>query len=148
MQANSQDISYSPLSGHDNNYSGNIALTAQSQEQQTGSDSIIVRNVSLLSQADTAGLRVSLLIIDGRLEVVTMDDIKDAPGATVYDGQAGFLMGRVEIGQPPSFVVLRENPREQFDIFLNTGDYIIFAMEDGKIVSNKLNPVKPTPEQE
>jgi len=105
-------------------------------------DSIIIRNVHLLTQADTTGLKVSLLIIDGQLEVVTRDDIKDAPGAKVYDGHGGYLMGRVDIGQPPSFVVLRENPRERFDIFLNTGSYVTFAMEKGKIVSNKLNQAK------
>ncbi|MBN7810565.1 hypothetical protein J0A68_06335 [Algoriphagus sp. H41] len=111
-------------------------------------DSVLIRNVHLLSQEDTANLKISLIILDGKLELVTRDDIKAAPGAKVYDGKGGFLMGRVIIGEPPSFVVLKENPRENFDIFLNTKDYVIFAMEDGAIVNNALDEVSLEPEEE
>lgn len=112
------------------------------------SDSLLIHDVHFLSLTDTSGVRVSLLIVDGRLELVTSDDIQSAPGTTVYDGRSGFLMGRVNIGQPPSFVVLSENPRENFDIFLNTRDYVIFAMEDGKVVSNQLPQIRIISEEE
>ncbi len=97
------------------------SVVAQTPATQSERDSIVVRNVSLLSQTDTAGLKVSIIIISGKLELITTEDIKEAPGGVIYDGNSGFLMGRIEIGQPPSFVVLREDPRERFDIFLNTG---------------------------
>ncbi|GAA0877081.1 hypothetical protein GCM10009119_00490 [Algoriphagus jejuensis] len=122
--------------------------TPQLKKTSEAVDSVLVRNVQLLSLEDTVNLRVSLIILDKKLELVTRDDIKSAPGAKVYDGKGGFLMGRVAIGEAPSFVVLKENPRENFDIFLNTKDYVIFAMEEGLIVTNILSQVKLETEEE
>ncbi len=113
-------------------------LSAQSQTPQLPGDSTIVHNVFMLSQTDTADLKVSVVIVGGRLELVTTDDISSVPGSEVYNGREGFLMGRIEIGQPANFVVLSENPRENFNIFLNSREYIVFAMESGRIVSNQL----------
>jgi phosphate-selective porin OprO/OprP len=73
--------------------------------------------------------------------LVTKDAVFFGAAVQTLEGDAGFLMGNVAIGQPPSFVILDKNPRENFDIFLNTAGHIRFAMEKGVIVSNKLRNV-------
>ncbi len=123
-------------------------LFSQVQSNEEAADSILIRNVYLISMEDTAGLQVCLILLNNTLEIVTTDDIESAPGAKVYDGHGGYLMGEVSIGKPPSFVVLRENPRENFDIFLNSKDYITFAMENGEIVLNNLGQVEKDVEHE
>lgn len=117
-------------------------------DQSTATDSILIRNVFMVSQEDTTGLKVTVLMVDKRLELVTKDDIPQAPGAITYNGQGGFLVGKLVLGQPPSFVILRENPLQRFDILLNTKEYLLFAVDHGEIVTNKLGAVTPNPSGE
>jgi phosphate-selective porin OprO/OprP len=85
-----------------------------------------------------------MLIIGKTLQLVTKDDVLFGSGVRTFDADGGFLMGNVALGQPPSFVILDKNPRENFDIFLNTGDHVRFAMEKGVIITNKLKTVAVT----
>lgn len=111
-------------------------------------DSLLIKNVYIISRDDTSGdVRVNMLIVDSMLEIVTKDDIVFGSGTKMLDGAAGYLMGNVVIGEVPAFVILKENPRKNFDVFLNTDDYIIFAMHKGAIVSNRLAKVSPTLDQ-
>jgi phosphate-selective porin OprO/OprP len=108
----------------------------------SSTDSLLIRNVYLISREDTLGdIRVSILIIDSVLQLVTRDEISFGPKVKTLDGDNGFLMGNVALGQYPSFVILDNNPRENFDIFLNTRAHIRFAMEKGVIAINELSTV-------
>jgi len=107
------------------------------------SDSVLIKNVRLISREDSLGdVVVSLLVIDKKLQLVTKDDIHLGSSVTQFDGKGGFLMGSIAIGEVPSLVILDENPRTNFDIFLNTGSHVVFAMNDGEIVVNKLESLK------
>lgn len=127
---------------------------AQKSEIQTGKsnnsvDSLLIKNVYLISREDTLGdIKVNVLIINSTLQIVTRDDVSFGLSVKSFDGNNGFLMGNVVIGQSPSFVILDENPRENFDIFLNTGKHIRFAMEKGVIVINELKNVPLSSQQE
>jgi phosphate-selective porin OprO/OprP len=105
-------------------------------------DSLLIKNVYLISREDSLGdIKVNMLIIGKRLQLVTKDEVLFGPGVRTLDGDSGFLMGNVAIGQEPSFVILDENPREKFDVFLNTDAHVRFAMEKGIILSNKLRDI-------
>jgi len=106
-------------------------------------DTVLIKNVRLISREDSLGdIVVNLLIINKKLELVTRDDIALGSSVTQYDGNGEFLMGSIAIGEAPSLVILDENPRSNFEVFLNTGAHIIFAMKGGEIVVNRLKSVR------
>lgn len=106
-------------------------------------DTILIKQVRLISREDSLGdIVVNLLIINKKLELVTRDDVVLGSTVKQYDGNGEFLMGSIAIGESPSLVILDENPRTNFDVFLNTGDHILFAMKDGEIVVNKLKSIQ------
>jgi phosphate-selective porin OprO/OprP len=129
------------------------AQEADAQTKKSNSnkstDSLLIKNVYLISREDTLGdIKVNVLIINSILQIVTRDDISFGLGVQSFDGNNGFLMGNVVIGQSPSFVILDENPREHFDVFLNTSKHITFAMEKGVIVVNELKNEPLSSQQE
>jgi phosphate-selective porin OprO/OprP len=100
---------------------------------------ILIRNVTLLDPGATAPDRmVSLLIRDGKLELITEDPIPAEGVDEVVNANAGFVIGSLEIGAPPNFMILIADPREDFQVLLDTKQYASFAMHDGKIVKNTL----------
>ena len=111
-------------------------------KNNSGTDSLLIKNVILLSREDTAGdVRISLLIVNGVMQFVTQDNVFFGRGTRALDGNGGFLMGNIAIGEMPGFVVLDENPRKNFDVLLNTDKHIRFAMNKGVIVTNRLPTV-------
>jgi len=129
--------------------SGNLYAQSSTTSSKIAVDSLLIKNVYLISREDTLGdIKVNVLIISSTLQLVTRDEVSFGASVKSYDGNNGFLMGNVVIGQSPSFVILDENPRENFDIFLNTRSHIRFAMEKGVIVINELHDVVPALQQE
>jgi phosphate-selective porin OprO/OprP len=111
---------------------------AQAQKASESRD-ILIRNATLLDPGGTAPDRmVSLLVRDGKLEIVTEDTIPAGDVDEVINANAGFIMGNLEIGAPPNFLVLIADPREDFQVLLDTKQYASFAMHDGRVVKNTL----------
>lgn len=105
-------------------------------------DSLLIRNVYLISREDTLGdILVNVLVIDQKLQLITKDDVLFGRGVRTLDGNRGFLIGNIVLGGYPSFIVLDENPRKDFDILLNTRVHTTFAMNEGVIVKNNLKEV-------
>jgi phosphate-selective porin OprO/OprP len=104
--------------------------------------SILIRNVHLIGREGAEGdVLVNVLIVDGRLDVVTRDDIAPETVEIAVDAERGFLMGKLQIGEPPSFVILDQNPRENFDVVLDTAAHVLFAMRQGVVVKSDLPDV-------
>jgi phosphate-selective porin OprO/OprP len=102
-------------------------------------DSVLIRNVYLVGSAGAENdVLVNLLIIDSKLKVVTKDEIRSSETRFTVDAKNGFLMGNLMVGDSPSFLILDQNPRENYEIYLNTEDHLLFAMEKGIIVRNNL----------
>ena len=105
---------------------------------------IIVTNAQLIGRdAPSKDVRVNLLIVAGKLVVVTKDDLVIEPGDVAVDASAGFLFGQLVMGKRPSFVILDRDPREDFDVLLDTEEHVLFAIRDGVIVKNEL-PAAPS----
>ena len=119
----------------------NAPIGAQdlSGSDSIAADSILIRNVHLIGVAGAENdVLANLLIIDGKLKVVTRDEIPETQTKITIDAQNGFLMGNLLIGEAPSFLILDQNPRENYEIYLNTEAHLLFAMEKGIIVRNNL----------
>ena len=111
---------------------------AQAQEASEPRD-ILIRNATLLDPGGTGADRmVSLLVRNGKLELVTEDAIPGDGVDEVVNANAGFIIGNLEIGEPPNFMVLIADPREDFQVLLDTKKYASFAMHDGQVVKNTL----------
>jgi phosphate-selective porin OprO/OprP len=120
---------------------------AQAQEASEPRD-ILIRNATLLDPGGTGADRmVSLLVRNGKLELVTEDAIPGDGVDEVVNANAGFIIGNLEIGEPPNFMVLIADPREDFQVLLDTKKYASFAMHDGQVVKNTLVQVLE-PEEE
>lgn len=100
---------------------------------------ILVRNVTLIDPAGVAeDRRVNVLVRGNQLEIVTEDKIPADEAEQVVDAGGGYVLGKLEIGQPPSFMILSADPREDFRVMLDTKAYSIFAIHDGHVVKNRL----------
>ena len=52
--------------------------------------------------APSQDVAVNLLIVNGRLSVVTKDTLVIEPGDTAVDANGGFLFGQLALGAPPA----------------------------------------------
>jgi len=102
---------------------------------------VLIRNVHLI---DREGVKedalVNILITDGTLEVVTQDEIDSGVAKLNIDAKDGFLLGKLAIGEQPSFIILDEDPRGRLDVLLDTRPHVQLAVEEGAIILNKLPP--------
>ena len=107
---------------------------------------IVVTNARLIGRdAPAKDVRVHVLIVGGKLVVVTRDELVIQPGDIAVDASAGFLFGQLVMGKHPSFVILDRDPREDFDVLLDTEAHVLFAIREGVIVKNELSEATPSP---
>jgi phosphate-selective porin OprO/OprP len=107
--------------------------------QDSRPQDLLVRNVTLIDPAGNADdRRVTILIRDGVLEVITEDRVPRGQAQLAVDGDGGFVLGRLELGAAPNFMILDADPRESFEVLLDTSTHASFAMHDGRVVRNKL----------
>jgi len=110
-------------------------VVAQNQDPEN----ILVRNVTLIDPArESEDKIVNILIRERKLDVVTEDKISRKEADQVVNANKGFIVGKLEVGEPPSFLIFREDPRENFDVMLDTKTYSSFAVHEGVVVKNRL----------
>jgi len=109
--------------------------TATAQMRDT-----VVRNVYIVqTDADASEDPVSIVITNGKLTLVTRDAVDVENGQIrVLNGNGGFVLGRLAIGEAPGFMILNEDPSGNLDVLLDTKSHIAFAVRDGEIVRNEL----------
>lgn len=110
---------------------------------------VVVLQARLGANADPAkDVPVNLLIENGELQVVTEDNLVVEHGDVAVDATGGFLLGKLVLGASPNIVILDRDPREDFEVLLDTGDHVLFAMRNGIVVRNILPAVPESPEGE
>ena len=57
-----------------------------------------------------------------------------------------YLLGQLNIGEKPSFIILDKDPREDFDVLLDSKEHVFLAIRDGEVVENRLAVAAETPE--
>ena len=106
------------------------------------SERIIVTNAKLVSRDGAVqDVAINILIVDGKLKVVTKDELAIEPGDITVDSNGGFLFGQLALGSQPSFVILDQDPRENADVLLDTKTHARFAIREGVIVKNELQAI-------
>jgi phosphate-selective porin OprO/OprP len=128
-----------------------VLMTGQSTlAQDMPRRDVLVRNVTLADPAGQAeDTTVNMLIRAGILDIITEDKISRSEADQVVNADGGFVLGKLEVGQPANFMILSSDPREDFEVLLDTRTFASFAMHDGLVVRNRLVPViEEEPEDE
>ena len=100
---------------------------------------VLIQNVYLSDgDADTEAVLVNILIRDNKLEIVTQDPIAIEDESIAVDARNGTLLGNLVVGETPSFIILNQDPRENFEILLDTDFFTIFAVHQGRLFRNNL----------
>jgi len=118
--------------------------------EETGeAASLLIRNATLVDPAGKVADRVvSMLIRAGRLEIITEDPVPTVEAREALDAEEGFVIGNLEVGAPPNFMILSADPRADFKVLLDTKSFASFAMHEGEVVKNRLpRVVEPGPEE-
>jgi len=122
-----------------------LAFSAFSELEKQ--ESLLVKNVLLAGTDDGVEDQVvSLLIEKGTLDMVTADSFPDEKIDLVVDAQQGIVLGKLNVGEPASFMILDEDPRVNFDALLDTQTHAVFVLKEGVIVRNRLLPASLEPE--
>ena len=101
--------------------------------------SVLVKNVTLVDQkGGKEDVIINILIRDKKLDIVTQEDIATDTVELALNAQQGIVIGNLEVGKAPSFIILSGDPREDFEILLDTATYARFAIKDGEVVRNRL----------
>ena len=102
-------------------------------------ENILIRNVTVIDQErKSEDVVVSILIKQGKLNLVTQDKIAISKGDIAFDATGGFILGALEVGMPAGFIILDQDPRLNVDVILDTKSYAVFAMSKGEVVLNNL----------
>ena len=128
-----------------------VLISSFSVHAQTiGPNRVLIRNVILFDPAGVVEDKVvNILLSENMLDIVTEDKISRDDADMVVNAHEGILLGRLEIGQKPSFIIFEEDPRKNFEVMLDTFTYSVFAVDEGVVVKNRLiGVVADEPEEE
>ena len=98
------------------------AISVASAAEESRLDNVLIRNVRIINPGDPAEAALaSLRIRDGKLKLVTKDEIVADANESALDGGGGYLLGNLEVGAPPTFIVLDENPVSNIAVLADVG---------------------------
>jgi phosphate-selective porin OprO/OprP len=128
---------------------GLLVSLPRTSGEPAASHTIVVKNVTLVdADRDSADVVANIVIKGGTLDRVTKDAVPLNEGTDALDAARGVLLGQLKVGEPPTFIILKGDPRSDFEVLLDTQTYAVFVMERGKIRRNHLVPVSdPEPER-
>jgi phosphate-selective porin OprO/OprP len=116
-----------------------LLLVSSALAQVVDPQNVLIRNVQLIEgAADEEATIVSVLIKDNKLELISKDEVPAPEGVIAIDAAGGFLFGNLVLNETPSFIILNEDPRLNFDVLLDTDTHAVFAVHEGKLRKNNL----------
>jgi phosphate-selective porin OprO/OprP len=114
--------------------------TAYSQE--TVPEKVLVRNVVLFDpDGEVEDKTVNILIVDKNLDLVSEDKISGKGIGLVVNAHNGVLVGNLNLGTPPTFLIFDKDPREDSYVLMDTRKYAVFSMNGGVVFNNTLENV-------
>jgi phosphate-selective porin OprO/OprP len=77
---------------------------------------------------------------------VSKDTIPAQENVKVLDAKNGYLLGNLTIGSDPRFMILSDDPTADLNVLLDSKQFVVFAVDDGQLVVNKLQQVLGEPD--
>jgi phosphate-selective porin OprO/OprP len=116
-----------------------LTLAGTAFAQVVDPQNVLIREVNLIVPGeDGETVVVNILIRNNVLEIVSEDEIVVPDGVVPVNAANGYLLGETVIGVPPKFIILDGHPGVDFDVLMDTDAHIVFAVNDGELVRNKL----------
>ena len=112
-------------------------LATGANAQTVDPQNVVIRNVYIVAE-DADDAPVSLLVRDNQLELVSKEEIPTPEGFVAVDANGGYLIGTLRLQEPPSFIILAGDPREDFELLLDTEEHAVFAVHAGELRRNQL----------
>ena len=107
--------------------------------QTIGPERVLIRNAVLFDPSGVVEDKVvNILLRENKLDVVTEDKIARDEADMVINADRGILLGKLVIGEKPSFIIFSEDPRDNFEVMMDTFTYSVFAVDEGVVVKNAL----------
>ena len=120
-----------------------LLVAAVTNAQIVDPQNVLIRNVHLVLGRDAADdVPVNILIKENKLEVISKDEIPIEEAAMAIDGREGYVLGNLAIGETPSFIILNQDPRENFEVIQDTKFFTVFSVHNGNLISNNLFEVE------
>jgi len=118
----------------------NTALAFQASAAEVRD--LIVHNVHIVGPDNNTGTDLaSLRISDGHLDLVSADQIVAEDDSQVLDANEGYLLGKLVVGEPPTFMILNKDPVADLKVLLDTKSYVVFAVDGGQLLKNELQAI-------
>jgi len=107
---------------------------------------VLIKNVYIVSaESKDDDEPVNVLVRDNILEIVTRDEVELDDGTVTVDGEGGFLLGKLKVGEAPSFFIVDDDPTKDFSVLIDSGPHVVFAVNNGELVRNSLFEVQKNP---
>ena len=120
-----------------------VLCTSAVLAQNVDPQNVLIRNVQLIQGGEgTEGVSVNILIKDNKLEIITKDVVTVDDSMLAVDARNGFQLGQLKIGETPSLIILNQDPRENFEILMDTSFFTVFAVHNGRLFENNLFEVE------
>ena len=125
-----------------------VLMTLSLAVKAQGGQSILIRNAVLINrEGGPDQATVNILIRDSKLEILSEDFIPLSEADVSYDATGGTILGELTPGQPPSFLILDGDPRQNIRLLLDTKAHASFAIYQGNVIKNTFVPIaQETPE--
>jgi phosphate-selective porin OprO/OprP len=108
---------------------------------------LIIHNVYIVGTgSQTENTLVNIQIVGNKIKLVSKDKITARNNTQVLDAKNGYLLGKLSVGSAPQFMILSDDPTADLNILLDTKQFVRFAVNDGHLVVNKLQPVLGEPD--
>ena len=118
-----------------------LALPANAQVIDP--QNVLIQNVYIVGgERDDDRTPVNVLVRNNKLEIITQDEVALEDGTVAVDGEGGYVVGELVVGDVPSFVILDEDPMSNFDVLVDSGSHVTFAVNNGELVRNNLFEVR------
>ncbi len=129
-----------------------LSIIVVDQTEGAELQNLLIENAYINSPDDeTEPDLTNIRIRDGLLNLVSKDKIKEDEGARTLDAGGSYVLGILNVGAPAKFMILDEDPVADVMILLATERHVVFAINDGEILINKLMdpvPEPPTPDDD
>lgn len=116
-----------------------VCTSLLAHAQTIGPQRVLIRNVVLIDPNGVADDRiVNIMLRENKLDLVTEDKMSREEADMVVNANNGIILGKLEIGEKPNFIIFDEDPRENFEVMMDTYTYSVFAVDAGVVVKNRL----------
>ncbi len=101
---------------------------------------IVLRNVVIPAlETGRETINVDIRLENGQLDIISEDRIsREQHDLSLDAADGGMLLGKLTLGEPANFLILRGNPQDNLGVLLDTRRFTTFAVHEGVVAVNRI----------